>query len=108
MQFSVPLPVPQRWQRRMIALGSGDPTRPNCSDLIAKAFQSVGYPILPSITRAESQHARQEIYHIRDCSLYTPRNFDISPYFSVVKPTIEVGFDYKKINWPTDLVPISR
>lgn len=68
----------------------------------------MGYPILPSITRAESQHARQEIYHIRDCSLYTPRNFNTSPYFSVVKPTIEVGFDYKKINWPTDLVPISR
>ena len=34
----------------------------------------------------------------------TPGNL----YFSVVKPTIEVGFDYKKINWPTDLVPISR
>ena len=104
----MPLPVPQRWRRQMIALGSGDPTRLICSALIAQAFQSVGYPILPSITRVESQHARQEIYHIRDCSLYTPRDFDISPFFSVVKPTIEVGFDYKKINWSVDLVPINR
>ena len=30
--------------------------------------------------------------HIRNSSLYMPRDFDISPYFSVVKPTIEEGF----------------
>lgn len=38
----------------------------------------------------------------------TSRDFDISPYFSVVKPTIEVGFDYKKINGSADLVPFSK
>lgn len=104
-RYLVPLPAPQRWRRRMIALGSGDPTRLICSALIAQAFRNVGYPILPAITRVESENARQEIYHIRDCSLYTPRDFDISPYFAVVKPTIEVGFDYKKINWSADPPP---
>ena len=98
-RYLVPLPVPQRWRRRMIALGSGDPTRLICSALIAQAFGKVGYPILPEITRVESESARQEIYHIRDSSLYTPRDFDISPYFAVVKPTIEIGFDYKTIKW---------
>jgi len=98
-RYLVPLPVPQRWRRRMIGLGSGDPTKLICSTLIAQAFMSVRYPILPSITQVESEQARQEIYHIRDCSLYTPRDFDISPYFAVIKPTIEAGFDYKKINW---------
>jgi hypothetical protein len=102
----VPLPVPHRWRRRMIALGSGDPTRIICSALIAQAFQAVGYPILPAIERIESENARREIYHIRDCSLYTPRDFDISPYFSVVKPTIELGFNYKAIRWATDDAPI--
>ena len=92
----------------MIALGSGDPTRLICSALIAQAFQSVGYPILASITRVGSEHARQEIYHIRDCSLYTPRDFDISPYFAVIKPTIEVGFDYRKINWSADPTPVRK
>jgi Permuted papain-like amidase enzyme, YaeF/YiiX, C92 family len=101
-RYLVPLPVPQRWRRRMIALGSGDPTRLICSTLIAQAFRNIGYPILPDITRVESRNARKEIYHIRDCSLYTPRDFDISPYFAVIKPTIEVGFDYKKINWAAD------
>ena len=107
-RYLVPLPVPQRWRRRMIALGSGDPTRLICSALIAQAFQSVGYPILASITRVGSEHARQEIYHIHDCSLYTPRDFDISPYFAVIKPTIEVGFDYKKINWSIHPTPFRK
>lgn len=34
-----PVPVPVRWRRRMLALGSGDPTRAICSSLIAHAFQ---------------------------------------------------------------------
>jgi hypothetical protein len=101
-RYLVPLPVPQRWRRRMIALGSGDPTRLICSALIAQAFGNVGYPILPAITRVESESARREIYHIRDSSLYTPRDFDISPYFAVVKPTIELGFDYKAIEWSNE------
>jgi Permuted papain-like amidase enzyme, YaeF/YiiX, C92 family len=44
-------PVPVCWRRRMLALGSGDPTRAICSTLIARAFQSVRYPILPRIER---------------------------------------------------------
>ena len=44
-------PVPSRWRRRMIALGSGDPTRAICSTLIAQAFGLVRYPILPIIER---------------------------------------------------------
>src|SRR6201982_2103513 len=35
MRYLFPLPVPQRWRRRMIALGSGNPTRLICSALIA-------------------------------------------------------------------------
>jgi hypothetical protein len=101
-RYLVPLPVPQRWRRRMIALGSGDPTRLICSALIAQAYGSIGYPILPAITRVESESARREIYHIRDSSLYAPRDFDISPYFAVIKPTIETGFSYKNITWATD------
>ncbi len=104
-RYLVPLPVPQRFRRRMIALGSGDPTRLICSTLIAQAFQAVGYPILPAITRVESENARREIYHIRDSSLYAPRDFDISPYFAIVKPTIEMGFDYKAIVWSDDDKP---
>lgn len=98
-------PVPVRWRRRMIAMGSGDPSRAICSTLIAQAFQQVKYPILPLVQSEDddekilSPFYRKEILHIRHHSLFAPRDFDISPFFAIVKPTIESGFDYKKLNW---------
>lgn len=88
-------PVPESWRRRMIALGSGEPSQAICSTLIARAFQSVGYPILPDVTR-ENQ---RDVMHIRHHSLFTPRDFDLSPYFAVVKPTIEKNPDYTAFEW---------
>src|ERR1700722_17852758 len=99
LRYLTPLPIPQRWRRRMMALGSGDPTRIICSALIAQAFESVRYPILPRVTQMESRQARRDILEIRHSSLYAPRDFDISPYFEVVKPTIIGGFNYKAMHW---------
>ncbi|MBX9915785.1 MAG: lipo-like protein [Nitrosomonas sp.] len=98
------MPIPTRFRRRMLALGSGDPTRAICSTLIAQAFESVRYPILPEIQRTWSDDPRHtdcyaDIYHIRHYSLYTPRDFDISPYFDIIKPVIENGFDYRSLAW---------
>jgi Permuted papain-like amidase enzyme, YaeF/YiiX, C92 family len=99
MRYFLPQPpVPVSWRRRMIALGSGEPTRAICSSLIAQAFESVGYPILPEVHRVD-EGSRNEILHIRHHSLYAPRDFDVSPFFAIIKPTIETGFDYKHINW---------
>src|SRR5580698_11381059 len=99
LRYLLPLPVPHRWRRRMLALGSGDPSRLICSALIADAFTVVRYPILPKIKLTGSRQAREEILEIRHSSLYCPRDFDISPYFNVVKPTIARGFDYKMLCW---------
>lgn len=108
-------PVPVRWRRRMLAFGSGDPTRAICSSQIAQCFQKVRYPILPDVShpvdghmRVESPYSKREILHIRHHSLFAPRDFDISPYFDVIKPTIEFGFDYKKLEWgepPVEMGP---
>jgi hypothetical protein len=106
LRYLLPLPVPQRWRRRLIALGSGDPTRLICSALIADAFRAVRYPILPKIRLTGSRQAREEILEIRHSSLYCPRDFDISPYFNVVKPTIAQGFNYKALQW-ADASPAS-
>jgi hypothetical protein len=90
----------------MIALGSGDPTRLICSALLADAFSAVRYPILPTIKLTSSRHAREQILEIRHSSLYCPRDFDISPYFNVVKPTIARGFDYKALHWADLPLPL--
>jgi hypothetical protein len=101
-------PVPTRWRRRMIALGSGDPTRAICSTLIAQAFRSIRYPILPRIERASqasglSDYTREEILHIRHHSLFAPCDFDLSPYFQIVKPNLETGFDHRALVWAEGL-----
>ncbi len=99
-------PVPIRWRRKMLSFGSGDPTRAICSTMIAQAYQSIQYPILPDIARLEAcldddceTYAVGEILHIRHHSLFAPRDFDLSPYFEIVKPTIADGFNYKDLVW---------
>ncbi|MFZ3219108.1 MAG: lipo-like protein [Rhodoferax sp.] len=105
-------PVPPRWRRRMLALGSGDPTRAICSTLIAQCFESVRYPILPLIETVHLQdpdHVDQvrEILHVRHYSLYVPRDFDVSPYFQIIKPTLMIGFDYHALSWGESAPPAS-
>lgn len=102
-RYLLPIPpVPVRWRRRMLSLGSGEPTRVICSTLIAQAFQSIRYPILPRIEcmlHAGEDDEANEILHIRHHSLFVPRDFDLSPYFEIVKPTLAAGFDHRKLNW---------
>jgi hypothetical protein len=96
-------PVPVRWRRKMLSIGSGDPTRAICSSLIARAFQSVRYPILPNVTEVDdiagNEFIRRELYHIRHHSLFAPRDFDLSPWFEIVKPGLDETFDRTELNW---------
>jgi hypothetical protein len=98
-------PVPIWFRRRLLAIGAGDPTKAICSTLIAAAFTSIRYPILPESvaingrTYAVAPYVESENEHIRKHGLYTPRDFDISPFFAVVKPTLVAGFDYRNVAW---------
>ncbi len=88
----------------MIAFGSGDPSRAICSTLIAQAFQSVRYPVLPEVTtvsasRVDCPDCVAEILAVRHHSLYVPRDFDVSPYFAVVKPSLIDEFNYRSLTW---------
>ena len=100
-------PLPARWRRRWLALGSGDPTRAICSSLIAEAFQQQRYPILPATViddacNLDNKQCQRELLHIRHHSLFAPRDFDISPYFDVIKPTLAQGFDPATLAWDDD------
>jgi hypothetical protein len=106
-------PVPVWLRRRMLSIGSGDPTKAICSTLIAEAFASIHYPILPeraSIngkTYGIAPYVQSEIDHIRTYGLYTPRDFDVSPFFAIIKPTLADGFDYRTVQWGPPDVPSS-
>lgn len=101
--------VPARFRREALAFGSGRPTEVICSSMIARAFDAVGFPILPRTeeeTRAAESDATGSAYHVglgtpswpsrrplarhlrtsrRPFGLVTPRDFDLSPYFEIVK-----------------------
>jgi len=96
-----------RVQRGLRRLGSGEPTRVICSTLIAQAFQSVRYPILPTRRVAPcaenwpepNDDCFQEAWEARHFSLFAPRDFDVSPYFTIVKPLPVEDFDYTQLRW---------
>jgi hypothetical protein len=96
-------PVPRRLRRKLLALGSGDPTRAICSTLVAQAYQAIQYPILPEIYleagEAGADMDVREWLHIRHHSLYAPRDFDVSPYFAIVKPMLSSEFDFRSLDW---------
>ena len=107
MRFLIPYPpVPVAMRRKLLSLGHGDPTRAICSTMIAAAFHSINYPILPDhelnaepgATYDVSPYVETEVVSLRRDGLFTPRDFDISPFFRVIKPTIESGFDFR--HWP--------
>ncbi|MFQ5628186.1 MAG: YiiX/YebB-like N1pC/P60 family cysteine hydrolase [bacterium] len=78
-----------------------------CSGMIARAFQRVGYPIVPALGAAEndSKTLRKNPYgaklRMRHFSQILPRDFDLSPNFEVIKFNIIKGgkFKYKELPW---------
>lgn len=113
--------IPRRFRQSVLHHG-GERSRHAviCSTLIARAFGSVGYPVLPRVTideiKAQASLWRRlvggdatsvrALYREEDPAFITPRDFDLSPYFDIVKINYvtEPGFDYRQIEWARDAV----
>jgi len=91
--------LPRRWRSSLFLHNAGGPTRTVCSTLLAEAFASVEFPILPFIDRADDGSLR---FLKRNPRLFAPRDFDYSPYFSIIKyPYLglsDVGL-YHRLPW---------
>lgn len=111
--------VPRRWRNAALTFGRDSERAVICSTLIARGLGRVGYPILPqSVVWSESVDAngvrrwlparwrqRQTArFRRRDPKLVTPRDFDLSPYFQIVKFNHLPGgrFSYRDIIWEDD------
>ncbi len=105
--------IPRRFRRKALEYGSGADTSVICSSLIARAFQNIGFPVLLALLPNEEdppplrirdrllrvQRPYPALYH-QVPTLITPRDFDLSPYFTIVKfNAIEASFDYRRIQW---------
>ena len=99
--------VPERWRGKAFSGGASSSRSVICSSLIARAFLDVRYPILPALSGSEEVERRSKIFpygrRFRGVPprLVLPRDFDLSPYFRVVKfNQIEEGpFDYRTLQW---------
>jgi hypothetical protein len=119
MRYLLPVSlVPSRFRRTALHFGSGVPTEVICSSHIGQLFQSVGFPIAPTVEpqafdapagrasplRFVFGHESADytgLFRQRHPTLLTPRDFDLSPYFEIVKlhPFAGRYFDYSKIQW---------
>lgn len=121
--------IPARFRRQALHFGSGEPTRVICSSLIASCFARVRFPIVPRyeqlpdgtpaavprqgrlwprIRRQRTAPLPAGVFHPIPPWLVTPRDFDLSPYFEIVKFNIieNMRFDYHKILWAEELTPV--
>jgi len=103
MRFMFPYSfLPRRWRSTLFAKNAGEQTRTVCSTMMAEAFHSVRFPILPFAEKTEdgSIHLYQ-----RNPRLYTPKDFDYSPYFEIIKFPF-FGLDdvsiYKRLPWKNE------
>lgn len=74
--------LPRRWGSSLFRTSSGKPESGICSSLIAEAFSSVQFPILPFIKPDAKEN--MEVFQ-RNPHLFTPKDFDYSPYFEIIK-----------------------
>jgi len=91
--------LPKRWRSSLFEHNPGRPTKTVCSTMMAEAFAKVRFPIIPVIHQDENG----KLTLIRaNSKLITPRDFDHSPYFDVIKYPL-IDFDelgiYRKLPW---------
>ncbi|MFT5484961.1 MAG: hypothetical protein ACI9GW_003631 [Halieaceae bacterium] len=74
--------LPRRWRSTLFKKHAGDSTETICSTMIAEAFGSIQFPILPLVKRNEDNSLQM---YRRNPRLCTPSDFDYSPYFDIIK-----------------------
>jgi hypothetical protein len=91
--------IPRRWRSSLFQHNAGSPTRSVCSSMIAAAFASVKFPVLPVLEERRDGSLRMIP---RNTRLFTPRDFDYSPYFDIIKcPHLDYGKQpsYRNLPW---------
>ena len=102
-RFLLPYGIfPRRWRSTLFRQYAGRSTMNVCSYMLGEAFHSVNFPILPIAERSEDGSLK---LYKRNPRLFTPKDFDYSPYFDIIKYPY-YGLDdvaaYRGLPWDTD------
>jgi hypothetical protein len=96
--------IPRNWHSSLFQKSKGKAKQDICSVMLAKAFASVKFPILPLIQKNDEKQLEMIK---RNPRLYAPSDFDYSPYFEIIKyPMIPVsGFNaYHFMPWKENVM----
>jgi hypothetical protein len=131
LELAVRLPLasllPRRFRLEDRRLGSGLVSAVICTSLLGRLFRKVRFPVLPTVSFPEEEEVQvvrkrrfglfprrrrraRGIYRPRHPTLITPRDFDVSPYFEIIKFNA-IGnrdFDYVDIRWADELPEASE
>lgn len=103
MRFMLPWSIfPKRFGSTLFDKTAGKSTRTVCSTMIADAFKAIHFPILPHVQKHEKKGL---LFKPRNTRLYTPRDFDYSPYFEIIKyPFVSVDDEpaYRRLPWVSE------
>jgi hypothetical protein len=90
--------LPRRWRSSLFSHNAQQPTEDICSSMIAEAFNSVQFPILP-LVKMDKEKGWELFF--RNPKLFTPSDFDYSPYFSIIKyPIFQLSHTpYRNLPW---------
>lgn len=91
--------IPKNWRSSLFEHNAGKPTETVCSTMMAEAFAKVRFPIVPVLHQGKDG----DVKILRaNTKLITPRDFDHSPYFDVIKYPVldfdELGI-YRTLPW---------
>ncbi len=99
--------IPARWRKKAFFHGASTSRAVICSGLIARAFSNVHYPVLPLPSKNPREEEEKGLFPFGKKfrgfppSFTLPRDFDLSPYFQIVKFNLvrEGPIDYRALEW---------
>lgn len=117
--------LPGRHREEVLRLGSGVFGQVICTSLLGRLFHKIGFPVLPTVTYPDDKVLGEAaerrslwsligrkprapytgLYRQRHPTVLIPRDFDLSPFFRIVKFNVipRRNFDYSRIEWAKDL-----
>lgn len=118
---------PPHQRKRALRFGSGAARSVICTSLLGQLFADVGFPVLPQVSYPDApggserptrrplrpvwsrrRDERDDGLRGRHPTLLMPRDFDLSPFFHVVKVAAPEVLEYERIRWEEEIEELRR
>jgi hypothetical protein len=119
--------LPPRRRKRVLRFGSGAARSVICTSLLGQLFAEVGFPVLPQVTYPDAPggserpvrrpllsvwsrrggEGHESVLQGRHPTLLMPRDFDLSPFFQIVKVGAPEVLEYERI-WEDDVEEVRQ